>query len=72
MSQDEISALTANVAALNAKLDFMLGQQKKLTSKLDSLQDQFNQSKGALWFLKFAVGVGAAGASIWAIIHGVK
>lgn len=65
MPQDEISAL-------NAKLDFVIGKQKELTEKVDFLQAQFNQSKGALWLLKLSVGLASAAAVVWGAVHGVK
>lgn len=65
MPQDEI-------AALNAKLDFVIGKQRELTEKMDFLQAQFNQSKGALWLLKLAVALASAAAVVWGAVHGVR
>lgn len=72
MSQDEI-------AALNAKMDFLIGtvkeqggQLKEQGKQLASLQRQFDQSKGALGLIKLLVWGAGIWAAVWVAIHGGK
>lgn len=65
MAQDELPALSA-------KIDFLIGKQRELSTKVDFLQAQFDQSKGALWLLKFAVWLSGALAALWMAVREIK
>jgi hypothetical protein len=65
MPQDDISSLSA-------KIDFLIDTVNKQDGKISHLQRQFDQSKGALGFIKIAAVVGAGFATMWAVIHGFR
>lgn len=60
------------IPALSAKIDFLISKQKELSSKVDVLQAQFDQSKGALWLLKFAIWITGSIAALWIAIREIK
>lgn len=65
MPQDEI-------AALNAKIDFLIGALKEQGEKLARLQEQFDQSKGALGLIKTSIWLSGIVAVVWSAFHGVR
>lgn len=60
------------IPALSAKIDFLIGKQKELSVKVDILQSQFEQSKGALWLLKFAIWFSGSTAALWLAIREIR
>ena len=58
--------------ALSAKIDFLIGKQKELSAKVDVLQANFDQSKGALWLLKFAIWFSGSMMALWLAIKELK
>lgn len=68
-----------DVSSLAVKLDFAIGQIDRLTgevasarSEMAAMRSEFDQSKGAVRFIKWCAGLAAAAAAVWAAMHGIK
>lgn len=65
--------MTQEFTALQAQLNTLIQMQKEQTAQLHELQDQFNQAKGALAFIKwgFGISISVAGviATFWEIVR---
>lgn len=65
--------MTQEFSALQAQLNTLIQMQKEQTAQLNELQDQFNQAKGALAFIKwgFGISISVAGviATFWEIVR---
>lgn len=66
--EEELAALKAELAALNAKVDGLTGLVREFQKAQASMQSKFDASGGAFALVRFMAWIAGIGAAIWVAI----